>query len=281
MTPTMAALRNVDAPDASRAAALDAPPCIVARNIGVRFGDLCVLERMNISVATGEFVTLLGPSGCGKSTLLRVLAGLLKPSEGRVHVHGAPLDEGGSEDGRLGLVFQKPLLLPWRDTLQNVLLPKELERSGNTVTEIDRNQARRMLDLVRLAGFEKSYPAQLSGGMQQRVAIARALMSNPGILLMDEPFGALDEITREVMNEELLRIWHSAQTRLSTIVMVTHSLHEAVQMSDRIFVLAPRPARVVEVVTVPVRRPRSPEDPELTRVTAHVRKLVRSITCDA
>ena len=277
MSAAMTVLRQVVPPVADAAAA---PPCIQTRDIGVRFGDLSVLERMSVSIAAGEFVTLLGPSGCGKSTLLRVLAGLLTPSEGTVQVNGAPPGESG-DDGRLGLVFQKPLLLPWRDTLQNVLLPKELERSGNTVTDIDRNLARRMLELVRLGGFEKSYPAQLSGGMQQRVAIARALMSNPTILLMDEPFGALDEITREALNEELIRIWQSAETRLSTIVMVTHSIREAVQMSDRIFVLAPRPARVVEIVEVPVARSRNPEDPELIRITAHVRKLVRSITCDA
>ena len=267
------------APAASGAAKPQAP-CIETRNISVRFGDLSVFERMNLRVAAGEFVTLLGPSGCGKSTLLRVLAGLLLPSEGEVRVHGAPLDQAGNDDGRLSLVFQKPLLLPWRNTLQNVLLPKELERSGNTVTELDRNLARRMINLVRLKDFESSYPSQLSGGMQQRVAIARALMSNPSILLMDEPFGALDEITREALNEELLRIWGSDETRLSTIVLVTHSIHEAVQLSDRIFVLAPRPARLVEVVDIPVPRPRAPEDPELIRVTAHVRKLVRTITCD-
>ena len=255
-------------------------PCIETRDISVRFGDLAVLERMNLSVAAGEFVTLLGPSGCGKSTLLRVLAGLLVPSEGEVRVHGAALNKAGSDDGRLSLVFQKPLLLPWRNTLQNVLLPKELERSGDRVSELDRSLARRMIDLVRLKDFESSYPSQLSGGMQQRVAIARALMSNPSILLMDEPFGALDEITREALNEELLRIWRSNETRLSTIVLVTHSIHEAVQMSDRIFVLAPRPARLVEVVDIPVPRPRTPEEPELVRISAYVRKLVRSITSD-
>jgi len=256
-------------------------PCIETIDLGVQFGELSVLERINLRIAEGEFVSLLGPSGCGKSTLLRVLAGLLHASTGEVRVQGLPVGAAATDDGRLGLVFQKPLLLPWRNTLQNVLLPKELEHGGNAVGTLDRNQARKMIGLVQLEGFETSYPSELSGGMQQRVAIARALMSNPGILLMDEPFGALDEITREALNEELLRIWQSHETRLSTLVMVTHSIPEAVQMSDRIFVLAPRPARLVEVVDIPLPRPRSPEEPELARITAHVRRLMRSITCVA
>ncbi len=248
--------------------------------MGVRFGELPVLDRMDLKISAGEFVSLLGPSGCGKSTLLRVLAGLLAPSEGEVRVHGVAAHDAAAKDGRLGLVFQKPLLLPWRNTLENVLLPREIERSGNSVDDIDRAQARRMIDLVRLSGFEQSYPSELSGGMQQRVAIARALMSNPTILLMDEPFGALDEITRELMNEELVRIWQSPQTRLATVVMVTHSIREAVQLSDRIFLLAARPARLMEIVDIPVPRPRALEDAELMRITAHIRRLVRSVTCD-
>lgn len=266
---------------AARTAGAADVACLETRGVGVRFGELPVLERMDLKISAGEFVSLLGPSGCGKSTLLRVLAGLLAASEGEVRVHGVAVRDAATKDGRLGLVFQKPLLLPWRNTLQNVLLPKEVERSGNSVDDIDRTRARKMIDLVRLSGFEKSYPSELSGGMQQRVAIARALISNPTILLMDEPFGALDEITRELMNEELVRIWLSAQTRLSTVVMVTHSIREAVLMSDRIFLLAPRPARVMEIVDIPVPRPRAPEDSELMRVTAHVRKLVRSVTCVA
>src|SRR5205807_2982542 len=173
-----------------------------------------------------------------------------------------------------GFMFQKPLLLPWRATIDNVLLPIELQL-GRKPEAADREKARRMLDLVQLADFADAYPHQLSGGMQQRAALARALMSDPDILLLDEPFGALDELTREVLNEELTRIWQSNGTRLHTIMMVTHSIPEAVTMSDRIIVLTDRPARLVEDVRVDCPRPRTPDDPQAVPVMKHIRAMVR------
>ena len=152
-------------------------------------------------------------------------------------------------------MFQKPLLLPWRTTLDNVLLPVEIQRGGNAVDPADRRNALRMLELVRLGDFADAYPHQLSGGMQQRAALARALMCDPDVLLLDEPFGALDELTRDVLNEELIRIWQSKETRLSTVLMVTHSIPEAVTMSDRVIVLSSRPARLIEDVAVACRAP--------------------------
>ena len=238
----------------------------------MRFGDLQVIAHLNLTIRSGEFVSLIGPSGCGKSTLLRVIAGLIAPSSGAVRV-----GEDAHSESRLGLVFQKPLLLPWRTTLENVVLPIELQLGGSTVREIDKERARRMLRLVQLDGFEHAYPFQLSGGMQQRAALARALMSDPEVLLMDEPFGALDELTRDVLNEEVLRIWESEETQLKTAVMVTHSIAEAVAMSDRVFVLAPRPARILEVVDVDVARPRRLDAPELSRTVAHIRSLMRGV----
>jgi len=262
----------------SEPGAAQAAPCIRARGLGVRFGDLSVIEGLDFTIQSGEFVSLLGPSGCGKSTLLRAVAGLIEPSAGSVELGGpGPVGGAAAADIRLGLVFQKPLLLPWRTTLENVLLPVEIELGGSSVRDIDLSRARRVLKLVRLAEFEKVYPHQLSGGMQQRAAIARALMSDPEILLMDEPFGALDELTREALNEELLQIWLSSETRLKTAVMVTHSIPEAVAMSDRIFVFGPRPARSVAVVEIALAHPRSPDSAEFARTVGQVRKLVRSL----
>jgi NitT/TauT family transport system ATP-binding protein len=251
-------------------------PCIEIKNLAVRFGELSVIEEINLSVMKQEFVTLLGPSGCGKSTLLRVIAGLLPPSSGSVLVGGqAPV---GPQSGiRLGMMFQKPLLLPWRTTLENVLLPIELSYGGSTVRKMDTTRARRLLEIVQLDGFADAYPHELSGGMQQRVALARALISDPEILLLDEPFGALDELTREQLNEELLNIWRSHETRLSTVVMVTHSIQEAVTLSDRIFVFATRPARLREIVDVRIPQPRAIDEREFVRVQAYVRQLFRSM----
>jgi NitT/TauT family transport system ATP-binding protein len=242
-------------------------PILSIEALGIRFGSVVAIESVSLTLRRGEFVSLLGPSGCGKSTLLKAIAGLVEPTSGRItRLH----------DGlRTGFMFQKPLLLPWRTTLDNVLLPVEIQRGGSAVDSADRRNALHLLDLVRLSEFADSYPHQLSGGMQQRAALARALMCDPDVLLLDEPFGALDELTRDVLNEEMLRIWQSKKTRLSTVLMVTHSIPEAVTMSDRVVVLSARPAVLVEDVAVDCGRPRAPEDAEPGGIIRRIRAMVR------
>jgi NitT/TauT family transport system ATP-binding protein len=241
-------------------------PVVTIEDLEVRFDHVVAIEKLSLTVRRGEFVSLLGPSGCGKSTLLKAVARLVPLARGRI------LCDSGL---RIGFMFQRPLLLPWRTTLDNALLPVELQLGGNVVDQTDRHRARRMLDMVGLGDFAEAYPHQLSGGMQQRAALARALMSDPDILLLDEPFGALDELTREILNEELIRIWQSGDTRLHTIIMVTHSIPEAVTMSDRVIVLSGRPARLLEAVEVRAQRPRAPEDPVSGSIIKRIRSMVR------
>jgi NitT/TauT family transport system ATP-binding protein len=230
------------------------------------------LSNIRLDIHSGEFVSLIGPSGCGKSTLLRIIGDLTEPSAGMVEVNGKPAARA-RRDRDYGMVFQAPVLFDWRSIQANVELP--LEITGVPRPE-RRERAERMLDLVELGDFRGHHPWQLSGGMQQRAAIARALAVEPQLLLMDEPFGALDEMTRERMNDELLRIWERTGT---TIVFVTHSIPEAVFLSSRVVVMSARPGRITDVIEVDLARPRTDASRETERyfelVTA-VREALRA-----
>ena len=228
------------------------PPILEAESLRMTFADpdraaFLALDGMSLAVSEGEFLAVVGPSGCGKSTLLRLLAGLLQPISGNVSFRGQPLTAPRRE---IGFVFQRANLMPWRTALQNITLA--LEISHMPKAEIA-TRARELVTLVGLDGFAGAYPRQLSGGMQQRVALARALIHEPSILLLDEPFGSLDALTRERMNAELLRIWTVHQR---TVVMVTHSISEAVFLADRVLVMSPRPGRVRAEFAVNLPRPR-------------------------
>ncbi|HOS79844.1 MAG TPA: ABC transporter ATP-binding protein [Anaerolineae bacterium] len=212
-------------------------------------GTLEALEEVSFDVFQGEFVCLIGPSGCGKSTLLRTLAGLLPPSQGEVRLRGVPVS---GPTRAVGLVFQQPTLLPWRTVAGNVGLPLELQGQS---PEERRRRVAELLDMVGLTGFGDTYPQLLSGGMAQRAAIARALAQDPEVLLLDEPFGSLDALTRERMAAALLELWQHLQR---TVVMVTHSVEEATLLADRVVVLSPRPGRIMDIITVKLPRPRDP-----------------------
>jgi NitT/TauT family transport system ATP-binding protein len=209
------------------------------------------LRDISFDVANNEFVSIIGPSGSGKSTLLRLIADLLPITSGHILINDAPCSVA-RRNREIGFVFQEPALLPWRSSEKNVRLPLEvLKRDGQR----GRDKAAELLRLVGLEDFGSKRPDQLSGGMRQRVSIARALTYDPDLLLMDEPFGALDQITRDEMNNELLRIWSE---RRSTVIFVTHSISEAIYLSDRVAVLSPRPGRLIDIVQVPLQRPRDP-----------------------
>lgn len=223
-------------------------------------GDLRALEDVSFDVWPRQFVCVLGPSGSGKTTLLRILAGLLAPTAGTVTFHNG-------QQPKIGMVFQQSNLMPWRTVLENIMLPLELE---GVDTETARRKAQELMDLVGLSGFEQNWPRDLSGGMAQRVAIARALIHDPDLLLLDEPFGSLDALTRERMWDELSRIW---QARQKTVVMVTHSISEALFLADRVLVLSQRPGRVKLDLKVDLPRPRREE----MRYTAHFGKLARQL----
>jgi NitT/TauT family transport system ATP-binding protein len=245
------------------------------RDLSVYFhtdaGTVHALDRVSVSIGRRQFISLLGPSGCGKSTLLRVVADLVAPSEGQVHVLGTTPEEARRKR-EFGFVFQDAALMPWRSAIDNVRLPLEVgnfqQRGGAS------QKPEQLLELVGLKGFEGALPKQLSGGMRQRVSIARALIASPSMLLMDEPFGALDEIQRDRLNVELLTIWE--QTGV-TVLFVTHSIPEAVFLSQQVVVMSARPGTVREVVPIPLPYPRSPaikDTPEFTSLTAHLRQLL-------
>ena len=222
----------------------------LSKGYATRDGGVAALERISFAVGEGEFVAVVGPSGCGKSTLLKILAGILPPSSGQAMLRGTPI-VGPRRD--IGAVFQSPVLFPWRSVLDNVLLPVDVQGLGR---ERHRTAALELLSLVHLEGFEHRYPWELSGGMQQRVAITRALVHDPAMLLMDEPFGALDAMTREHMNVELQRIWLE---RKKTVLFITHSIPEAVFLADRVLVMTPRPGRLMDDLAIDLPRPRTLE----------------------
>jgi len=247
-------------------------PAVELDDVGMEFeladGVLEVLHGITLTVRQGEFVSLLGPSGCGKSTLLRLIADILRPTRGRSSVLGGSPAEA-RRNRALGFVFQQPVLLPWLTAEENVALPLRIGNWG--LRHPPSLSPTALLQLVGLDRFTRARPEQLSGGMQQRVAIARALVSNPQVLLMDEPFGALDAITRDRLNEELLRIWSQVRR---TIIFVTHSIAEAVYLSTRVVVMSPRPARIRRVVEIDLPSPRQhvmKDAPEFTRYTAALR----------
>ncbi|MGL4294605.1 MAG: ABC transporter ATP-binding protein [Aestuariivirga sp.] len=253
---------------------MTAAAVIEARDVSLTFqtadGPVYALSKVNLTVTEGEFVSFIGPSGCGKTTLLRVIADLEQATDGRISVNGM-----SPQDARLkrayGYVFQAPALYPWRTVERNVGLPLEIMGLDDAAGRIRRN-----LELVNLAGFEKKFPWQLSGGMQQRVSIARALAFDPKLLLMDEPFGALDEIVRDKLNQQLLELWDRTG---KTVVFVTHSIPEAVFLSTRIVVMSPRPGRIIDIIETNFPRNRTldmRETPEFLAVAHRVREGLKA-----
>ena len=243
----------------------------VSKFFGAAKDGVTALRNVSLDIGPGEFVSLIGPSGCGKSTLLRIIGDLLAPSEGAVLVKGKQPSQA-RRDRDYGIVFQSPVLYDWRTVRKNVELPLEIMKVPGRERSA---RAARMLSLVGLKDFVDYYPWQLSGGMQQRVSIARALSFNPSILLMDEPFGALDELTRDRMNLELMNIW--SQTR-TTIVFVTHSIAEAVFLSTRVVVMTPRPGKIEKIVEIDLPRPRvfeTREQPRYFELITRVRESLR------
>jgi NitT/TauT family transport system ATP-binding protein len=260
---------NIDALAAALMPAASAKAAAIkVGNLSLTYGNtaagVLALDRISFDIADGEFVAIVGPSGCGKSTLLKILAGLLPASEGQASLRGTPIS-GPRRD--IGVVFQSPVLFPWRDVLANVMLPSDVQRLDKTAM---RQRALDLIKLVGLSGFEHRYPRELSGGMQQRVGIIRALIHDPAMLLMDEPFGALDAMTRETMNVELQRIW---MERKKTVLFITHSTSEAVFLADRVIAMTPRPGRIADAFTVDLPRPRPLEVMNTEAFGAYVKRV--------
>ena len=220
------------------------PPKVTVSGLSIAFGSTRALDRVSLTVNDGEFVSIVGPSGCGKSTMLNVIAGLLPPSEGGTSVAGIEANGAGS---RIGYMFQKDTLLPWATALDNICLPMDVKGAR------DAHKARALIQLVDLTGFEAHYPRQLSGGMRKRVQLARLLAQDPEVLLMDEPFGALDAQTRLIIQEEFLKIW---ERQRKTVLFVTHDLQEAIALSDRVVLISARPGRIKATYAVNLPRPR-------------------------
>jgi len=230
--------------------------------------EVVALGEVSFTVHEGEFVTVVGRSGCGKTTLLKLTAGLLTPTAGTIRVAGARVRAPLTN---VGIVFQSPVLLAWRKTIDNVLLQIEARRLN---VKTHRQRAMELLELAGLKGFEEKYPHELSGGMQQRVSISRALIHNPPLLLMDEPFGALDAITRDEMNLELVRIWSEAK---KTVLFITHSIPEAVFLGDRVIVMTPRPGKISEIVEIDLPRPRTSAVRDDARFISYVKHIRESL----
>ena len=264
---------------ASASASTSAAYAVSCRDISVRFfadrRSVTALSDVSLDVRNGEFLSLIGPSGCGKSTFLRVVADLITPTGGTLSILGTN-PEAARLRRDIGFVFQDAALLPWRTALQNVELPLEVARGKAQSTKAARATPRELLELVGLKGSENAYPHELSGGMRQRVSIARALVSDPRILLMDEPFGALDEITRDRLNEELLKVWRELGM---TVLFVTHSIYEAAFLGQRVLMLATNPGRVKEIVpvTLPANRTLAiRETPEFVQLTGYLRRVLET-----
>ena len=249
-------------------------PVVALAGVTKQFGKggVTALQDVDLEIRPGEFISLIGPSGCGKSTLLRVVGDLIQPTSGTVEVNGKTAARARA-DRDYGIVFQDSVLFDWRTVAKNIGLPLEL---AGWSRERRRERVQEMLELVELTGFESHHPWQLSGGMQQRVSIARALSFDPALLLMDEPFGALDEMTRERLNLELLRIWQASG---STVIFVTHSISEAVFLSTRVVVMSPRPGRITGIVDVDLPQPRTGgtrEEPRFAELIRDVRRTLRA-----
>lgn len=252
---------------------MSSPPYLQIKNLSAKFtsqlGDLEALENISFVLNRSEFVCIIGPSGCGKSTLLRVIAGLIKPTQGQVFFNGQPITQPCR---KIGMVFQQSNLLPWRTVRENITLPLEI----NTKVQNKKAVADHFIKRVGLTGFEDELPDNLSGGMAQRTAIARVLAQNPEVLLLDEPFGQLDAITREQMGSELLHLWERDRR---TVLMVTHDVEEAVLLSDRVIVLTKRPGQIADTIQVPLPRPRGDTERSnliLQKVADSLRHTLRS-----